>query len=128
MVGQAILITPIIVSFSVQALETVDPNIRFLARTLGASKAQESFTVLREAWSGVALALVASFNRALAELGIALMVGGNIKGFTRVLTTAIALETVRGEIELGIALTIILLIIVFTINAGLNLLKRGDKP
>jgi len=124
MVGQAILVTPIVVSFSIGAFEAVEPDVRLLARTLGASKLQESLAVLREAWNGVILALAASFNRALAELGIALMVGGNIRGLTRVLTTTIALETVRGEIELGIALTIILLIIVFTINACLNLLRR----
>ncbi len=124
MVGQAILVTPIVVSFTVGAIEALDPEVRLLAKTLGASKIQESLTVIREAGRGVVLALAASFNRAVAELGVALMVGGNIRGITRVLTTAIALETVRGEIELGIALTIVLLLIVFTLNLALNILQR----
>ncbi|KYH38428.1 MAG: ABC tungstate transporter substrate-binding protein [Candidatus Hecatellales archaeon B24] len=124
MLGQAILITPLIVSFTTSALEAVDPDVRLLARTLGASHLQEAVAVVREASSGIMLAVAASFNRAVAELGIALMVGGNIKGLTRVLTTAIALETVRGEIELGIALTVILLLIVFALNLAVNLFKR----
>lgn len=124
MIGQAILIIPILVSFTVSAIEALDPEIKLLAKTLGASKIQESLTVVREAGRGIILASAASFNRAIAELGVALMVGGNIKGLTRVLTTAIALETVRGEIELGIALTIVLLLIVFTLNLTLNILQR----
>jgi len=122
--GQAILITPIMVSFSVSAIEGVGMEIRDLARTLGASESEVSFTVLREALQGVLLAVIASFNRAIAELGIALMLGGNIAGLTRVLTTSIALETARGNFELSIALTIVLLLIVFTLNFAVNLLKR----
>jgi tungstate transport system permease protein len=124
MLGQAVLITPLIVSFTTSALEAVDPDVRLLARTLGASRLQEAAAVVREASAGILLAVAASFNRAVAELGIALMVGGNIKGLTQVLTTAIALETVRGEIELGIALTVILLLIVFALNLAVNLFKR----
>ena len=122
--GQAILITPIMVSFSVSAIEGVGVEIRDLARTLGASESEVSFTVLREALQGVLLAVIASFNRAIAELGVALMLGGNIAGLTRVLTTSIALETARGNFELSIALTIVLLLIVFTLNFAVNLLKR----
>ena len=122
--GQAILITPIMASFSVSAIEGVGMEIRDLARTLGASESEVSFTVLREALQGVLLAVIASFNRAIAELGIALMLGGNIAGLTRVLTTSIALETARGNFELSIALTIVLLLIVFTLNFAVNLLKR----
>lgn len=122
--GEAILITPIIVSFSATAIESVEPEIKDLAKTLGASESEASFTMLREALPGVGLAIVASFNRAIAELGVALMLGGNIAGFTRVLTTTIALETTRGNFELGIALTIILLAIVFTLTFITNMLKR----
>ncbi len=122
--GQAVLITPILVSFSVSAIESVEPEIRDLAKTLGASESEVSFAVLREALQGVLLAVIAGFNRALAELGVALMLGGNIAGLTRVLTTSIALETARGNFELSIALTIILLSIVFTLNFAVNLLKR----
>ena len=123
-IGQAILVTPLVVSFSVSALEAVDPDVRLLARTLGADGIQEAFTMLREASKGVVLAVIASFNRAVAELGVALMIGGNIRGLTRVLTTAIALETVRGEMELGIALTIVLLVLVFALNLSIRLVRR----
>ncbi|MBC7131155.1 ABC transporter permease [Candidatus Bathyarchaeota archaeon] len=123
-IGQAVLVTPILVSFSLNAIEAVDPEIRDLARTLGASESQVGLTVLKEAVPGVLLAVIASFNRAIAELGVALMLGGNIAGLTRVLTTTIALETTRGNFELGIALTIILLAIVFTLNFLVNMLRE----
>jgi tungstate transport system permease protein len=122
--GQAILITPIGVSFCASAVEAVEPEIKDLAKTLGASESEANLAVLREALPGVLLAVVASFNRAVAELGIALMLGGNIAGLTRVLTTTIALETTRGNFELGIALTIILMLIVFILNFATNMLKR----
>lgn len=123
-IGQSILITPILVSFVTSAIESIDPEIRDLARTLGASETKASLSVLGEASSGFLLAVVASFNRAIAELGVALMIGGNIKGITRVLTTTIALETTRGEIVLAIALAITLLIIVLGVSLTINLLQR----
>lgn len=125
--GQAILVTPIIVSLIINAVESVEPEIKDLARTLGASETEVSFTVLHESRKGVILAFVASFNRAIAELGVALMLGGNIVGYTRVLTTAIALETQAGEIEQSIALTIILLSIVFTVSFISHVLQRQRK-
>jgi len=123
-IGQAILITPITVSFVTSAIESVDPEIRDLARTLGASETQASLAVLGESSSDFILAIVASFNRAIAELGIALMVGGNIRGITRVLTTTIALSTTRGEVILAIALAIILLAIVTIVTLCINLIQR----
>jgi tungstate transport system permease protein len=122
--GQSILITPIIVSFVASAIESVDPEIRDLAKTLGASETQASITVLGESMSGVLLAVIASFNRAISELGVALMLGGNLRNLTRVMTTAISLETARGELELGISLTLILLSIVFVLNFLTNLVQR----
>jgi tungstate transport system permease protein len=126
-IGQAILITPIIVSLTTSAVESVDPEITDLAKTLGASELEASFAVLRESRGGVVLAIIASFNRAIAELGVALAVGGNIRGFTQVLTTTIALEVNRGKIEYSIQLMIILLAIVFTITILTNLLQRRIK-
>lgn len=122
--GQAILITPIAVSLITNAIEAVDPEIKNLAKTLGASELEASLAVLKESTSGVGLALIASFNRAIAELGVALMVGGNISGYTSVLTTTIALETNKGEIVLSIALTIILLLIVTGLSLFINLAQR----
>jgi tungstate transport system permease protein len=95
-----------------------------LAKTLGASEIEASLAVLRESRSGVILAIIASFNRAIAELGIALAVGANIRGKTQVLTTVIAMEVNRGEITYSITLMVILLVIVFFINTLTNLLQR----
>ena len=122
--GQAILITPIMVSLITSAIETVDPEIKDLAKTLGASETEASIAVMKESTNGVALAITASFNRAIAELGVALMVGGNIAGFTSVLTTTIALETNKGNIELSIALAMILLLIAFALTISINLIQR----
>lgn len=126
-IGEAILITPIIVSFATSAIEAVDPQIMSLAETLGASESQASLAVLKEASNGILLAGTACFNRAIAELGVALMVGGNIAGFTDVLTTAISRETQRGNMAIAIALSIILLILVFGITITVNILQRRRR-
>ncbi|MGD8506676.1 MAG: ABC transporter permease [Candidatus Bathyarchaeota archaeon] len=124
MVGQAILVTPIIVSFIASAIESIDPGIKDLAKTLGASELDASIAVLKESLSGVVLAVTASFNRAISELGVALMIGGNISDRTSVLTTTIALETNKANITLAIALAIILLLIVSTVSLSINLVQR----
>ncbi|MCW4035945.1 MAG: ABC transporter permease [Candidatus Bathyarchaeota archaeon] len=121
--GQALLVTPIMVSFLANALEAVDPEIKSLALTLGASEMRARLTVLSESLDGVFLAVTASFNRAIAELGVALMIGGNIKGVTRILTTFIALETGRGEIALSMAFAFVLLAMVTAVNLSVNLVK-----
>jgi len=123
-IGEALLVTPIVVSFATTAIEAVDKEIMNLAKTLGASESQASIAVLKEALNGVFLAATASFNRAIAELGVAILVGGGIVGWTEVLTTGIQLETARGNIEIAIALGIILLAIVFGINLALSLIQR----
>jgi len=124
-IGQALLITPILVSFAGSALESTDVDIRDLAKTLGASNIQTNFKIIDEAIWGITLSIIASFNRAFAELGIAMMIGGNIRYATRVLTTSIALETARGEIAFSIALGLILMAVVFSITFLINFLRRG---
>lgn len=126
-IGQAILVTPILVSLTISAVESVDPEIKNLAKTLGASEAEASLTVLREAGGGVVLAIIASFNRAIAELGVALAVGANLRGSTQVLTTVIAMEVNRGNLEYSIQLMVILLVIVFSITLVTNFLQRRIK-
>jgi tungstate transport system permease protein len=123
-IGQAILITPIIVSFITSAIESIDLELRDLARTLGSTEFQASTAILQEAAGGVTLAIIAAFNRAFSELGVAMMLGGNIHGLTRLLTTAIALETARGEIAFSIALGVILVSIVYALSIALNYLRR----
>ncbi|NIO38319.1 ABC transporter permease subunit [Candidatus Bathyarchaeota archaeon] len=124
-IGQAILITPIIVSFITSAIESIDLELRDLARTLGSTEIQASTAILQEASGGVTLALIAAFNRAFSELGVAMILGGNIHGLTRILTTAISLETARGEIAFSIALGVILVSIVYTLSIILNYLRRS---
>jgi tungstate transport system permease protein len=123
-VGQALLITPIMISFTTSAVESIDPDIRDLAKTLGATEIQASLAVLKEAAGDTLLAFIASFNRAIAEMGVAYMVGGSIPGSTMVLTTAIALQRDMANIELGLTLAAILLSIVFAINLTVNLIQK----
>jgi len=125
--GEAILVTPIVISLVISSVEAVDPEIKDLAKTLGASEFEASIAVVKESTGGILLAVIASFNRAIAELGIAMMLGGNIRHFTSVLTTTIALETGKGDLPLAIALGIILMLIVFSISLATNLLQRKQK-
>ena len=122
--GQMILITPILLGLTISALSGVDKAIPDTARSLGASGFQTSIVVLREARFAVIAAIVMGFGRAISEVGIALMVGGNIKGFTRVITTAISLETAKGDLELSIALGIILIFIALVVNTALNRIQQ----
>jgi tungstate transport system permease protein len=118
--GQAILITPILIGLTYSALSAISPQIKDTARSLGASEIQIIVAVLREARPAVLVAVLLGFGRALSEVGVAMMIGGNIRGYTRVLTTSIALETSMGNLELSIALGIILISISLAINLVLN--------
>jgi tungstate transport system permease protein len=122
--GQMILITPILLGLTISALSGVYKAIPDTARSLGASSLQTAVVVLREARFAVIAAIVMGFGRAISEVGIALMVGGNIKGFTRVITTAISLETTKGDLELSIALGIILIFIALVVNTALNRIQQ----
>ena len=122
--GQMILITPILLGLTISAVSGVDRAILDTARSLGASGFQTAIVVLREARFAVMAAIIMGFGRAISEVGIALMVGGNIRGFTRVITTAISLETSKGDLELSIALGIILISIALVINIILNRIQQ----
>ena len=122
--GQMILITPILLGLTISALSGVDKAIVDTARSLGASGFQTAIVILREARFAVMAAIIMGFGRTISEVGIALMVGGNIKGFTRVITTAISLETSKGDLELSIALGIILIVIALVINIVLNRIQQ----
>ncbi len=123
-IGEAVLVIPIFVSLLTSAIEAVDPQLRDLAKTLGASERQAAIAVLKEARKGGILAAVSSFNRAIAELGVALMIGGNLAGVTRVMTTQISLGISRGEIDMSIQLGIVLIAIVFVLTVVANRLRR----
>ena len=122
--GQMILITPILLGLTISALSGVDRAILDTAWSLGASGLQTAMVVMKEARFAVVAAVIMGFGRAISEVGIALMVGGNIKGFTRVITTAISLETSKGDLELSIALGIILISIALVINVLLNRIQQ----
>jgi tungstate transport system permease protein len=122
--AQTILIFPIITSLCHSAVISVDPIIRQAAVTLGATPFQAALTVIKEARYGILSGVIAGLGRAMGEVGAILIVGGNIAGYTRVMTTTIALETDKGNFELALALGIILLIISLLINIGLHLIQR----
>jgi tungstate transport system permease protein len=128
-VAQTILALPIVTALCHSAIVNIDPIIRLSARTLGATPGQETVAVIREARYGILSAVIAAFGRVMAEVGAILIVGGNIAGYTRVMTTTIALETDKGNFELALALGIILLMISFAINALLHFIQRkGSAP
>ncbi len=122
--GQVLLVTPIILGLTISALSGVDKAVSETAISLGASRFQTAIITLKEARYAVLTAVIMGFGRAIAEVGLALMVGGNIKGFTRTLTTAISLETSRGDIELSLALGIVLILIALVVNLALNRLQQ----
>jgi tungstate transport system permease protein len=123
-VGQSILLTPIIVSFTSSALGAADIQLRDLAKTLGASSLQTNVALMRETVWSMVLAITAGFNRGFGELGIAMIVGGNIFQETRVLTTSIAVETNLGQFDVAMAYGIILMAIVIAVTLTINLVER----
>lgn len=123
-IAQTILALPIVASLSHSAIVSVDPVIAQAASTLGATPSQISMAVIREARYGIMSGIMAAFGRVMAEVGAILIVGGNIAGFTRVMTTTIALETDKGNFELALALGIILLAISMAINLALNVVRK----
>ena len=123
-IAQSILAVPIVTALCHSAIVNVDPLIRQASRTLGATPGQETLAIFHEARYGIISAIVAAFGRVMAEVGSILIVGGNIAGYTRVMTTTIALETDKGNFELALALGIILLALSFIVNAVLHSIQR----
>ena len=123
-IGQAILALPIIIALTATAVEAIDRNLRLTLMSLGANRRQIAMSALWEVRLGILTAAVTATGRILTEVGISLMVGGNIKWHTRTITTAIALETSKGEFGTGIALGLVLLLIALTVNIALAGLRR----
>lgn len=127
-IGQIILIAPLICALTVSAVSRVDERYRVTARTLGANAWQTALVVLREGRFGISAAVITGFGRVISEIGIAMMLGGNIKGFTRTMTTAMALEYDKGSFTLAIALGMLLMAISLLINVAFNLVQgRGTR-
>lgn len=118
--GQFILILPLVIMFSYAALNRLDKRYRETALTLGASEWQAAKTVMREARFAMVATLCAAYGRGIAEVGVSMMLGGNIKGFTRTMTTAMALEYDKGEFTLALGLGVVLLLVSFVLNTALS--------
>lgn len=127
-IGQAVLAFPILAALTLSAVQGADRRAVETARTLGAGRLRETVTMLLEVRFAVMAAMISGFGRVISEIGCAMMVGGNIAGVTRNITTAIALETSKGEFVQGIALGIVLVLIALGINFGLALMQgRGEQ-
>lgn len=123
-VAQTILVTPIVISLTATAIESLDRRLRATLAALGARGGQILVTSLMEARYAVLVAAVTAYGRAISEVGISMMIGGNIKWHTRTITTAIALETGKGDFAIGMALGIVLLMLALVVNISLTLLKK----
>lgn len=121
--GECLLILPVILNLTLVAIHSSDERLVPTLLSLGANRWQLMLMVLSETRFAVMAALVTGFGRAIGEMGIAMMLGGNIENHTRTMTTAIALETSKGEFEFGLALGLLLLAIAFVINMGLQQLQ-----
>ncbi len=117
--AQTIIALPLVMGLTMTAVRSVDPALRLQVRSLGATAIQEAWAVLVEARIGVVAAIVAAFGGIISEVGAVMLVGGNIAGKTRVLTTAIVLNTRQGEFALALALGIVLLALAFAANVAL---------
>ncbi len=127
-IGDVILAFPIAAALSAAAVQGVDPRIRRTAETLGAGPWRTAWTVAREARFALAAVITAAFGQVVAEVGAAMIVGGNIRGATRTLTTAVALSTAQGDFGLALALGIILVVMALVVNVALQLLQGRGGP
>ncbi len=125
--GQAVLVLPIIWNLVITAIESTDPRLALTCRLLGANLTQQAGLFVREARVAILAAIVMAFGRAIGEVGVAMMLGGNIAGYTRIMTTAIALETSKGEFELALALGMLLLVLALLVNGTLGVLARPRR-
>ncbi len=123
--GQILIALPVLTAFALSSIQSADTRLAETAICLGANRRRVMFTVLYEVRFGIMAAIIYGFGRVLSEVGCAMMVGGNIAGETRTITTAIALETSKGEFALGIALGLVLITLALIMNAALMILQ-GD--
>lgn len=127
-IAQAIIATPIVMGISLASIQNLPPNLRLQILSLGASRLQMVWILIKEAKLPLLAAVMAGFGGVISEVGASIMVGGNIKGYSRVLTTATVMETGKGNFDIAIALGIILLILAFIINALLTQIQQRQRP
>lgn len=126
-IGQVILALPVITALTYAAADSVDKRVRMTALTLGAGRRQADLAVLAAARTGILAAVTAGFGRVISEVGSVIMLGGNIKGFTRTITTAIAMETSKGEFGRSAVLAVILLAVALAVNAVVHRALIGKR-
>lgn len=126
--AQVVIAAPIVTGLTVAAIQQLNPKLRLQILALGASRTQLVWLLLREARLPLLAAIMAGFGGVISEIGASMMVGGNILGHTRVLTTATVMETSKGNFEVAIALSVILLLLIFAVNAILTYTQQRRRP
>ncbi len=127
-IAQAIIATPIVMGITLAAIQHLPKNLRLQILSLGATRLQMIRLLMKEARLPLLAAVMAGFGGVISEVGASIMVGGNIKGYTRVLTTATVMETGKGNFDVAIALGLILLLLAFTVNAILTQIQQHQRP
>jgi len=126
--AQTVIATPIVMGLSAAALGQLPPKLRLQVLALGATRCQMVWILLKEARLPLLAAVMAGFGGVISEIGASIMVGGNIKGYTRVLTTATVMETGKGNFDVAIALGVILLLLALAVNSLLTRVQQQDRP
>ena len=126
--AQTIIASPIVMGISIAAIQNLPPNLRLQILALGASRSQMVRMLVKEARLPLLAGIMAGFGGVISEVGASIMVGGNIKGYTRVLTTATVMETSRGNFDTALALGIILLVLCFAVNYLLTVVQQRERP
>jgi tungstate transport system permease protein len=127
-IAQAVIATPIVMGISLAAIQNLPANLRLQILALGATRLQMVWILVKEARLPLLAAIMAGFGGVISEVGASIMVGGNIKGYTRVLTTATVMETSKGNFDIAMALGIILLLLAFFVNAVLTHIQQRERP
>ncbi len=123
-IAQSVIASPIVISFTLAAIQQINPRIHLQLLALGANRLQMLWSLVKEARMGLLAAVMAGFGGVVSEVGASMMVGGNIKGMTRVLTTATVMEVSKGNFDIAIAISIILLMVAYLVTAGLTALQQ----
>jgi tungstate transport system permease protein len=126
--AQAVIATPIVMGISIAALQNLPAKMRLQILSLGATRLQMVWILIREARLPLMAAVMAGFGGVISEVGASIMVGGNIQGYSRVLTTATVMETGKGEFSVAFALSIILLLLVFIVNYIFTIIQQRERP
>jgi len=127
-IAQAIIATPIVMGITIAAMQQLPKKLRLQILALGASRLQMVWMLIKEARMSLLAAVMAGFGGVISEIGASIMVGGNIKGYSRVLTTATVMETSKGNFDVAIALSIILLLLAYSINLILTHIQQKERP